>query len=161
MKDRNRMMRWLWRSLVGFIGMYFSNCHLRTARTHALGHGVAAVRQSENADAIGHHARLGNSRDDGPEERVTSPVADRWAPAWRHALAGMRRAPQCPIRQEHRSRPPSTGEGSRSLAPPRGERVLDNDDPIRRMLRVNPLNGLFIALAGRDHGTIRIELVES
>jgi hypothetical protein len=25
-----------------------------------------------------------------------------------------------------------------------------NDDPIRRMLKVNPLNGLFIALAGRD-----------
>lgn len=36
--------------------------------------------------------------------------------------------------------------------------VLDDDDPVRRMLRLNPLNSVFITIAGRDHGTIRIDL---
>lgn len=32
------------------------------------------------------------------------------------------------------------------------------DDPRTRMFRLNPVNGLFIALAGRDHLTIRVDL---
>jgi deazaflavin-dependent oxidoreductase (nitroreductase family) len=35
---------------------------------------------------------------------------------------------------------------------------LPDDDARRRMFWINPLNGLFIWIAGRDHTTIRIEL---
>ncbi|HWE68858.1 MAG TPA: nitroreductase/quinone reductase family protein [Acidimicrobiales bacterium] len=36
--------------------------------------------------------------------------------------------------------------------------LLDHDDPVRRMVRLNPLNHAFISIAGRDHATIRIDL---
>ncbi|HEX3841033.1 MAG TPA: nitroreductase family deazaflavin-dependent oxidoreductase [Acidimicrobiales bacterium] len=36
--------------------------------------------------------------------------------------------------------------------------VLDDDNTVRRMLRLNPLNSLFITIAGRHPGTLRIDL---
>lgn len=36
--------------------------------------------------------------------------------------------------------------------------LLQDDDAGTRMLRINPVNGLFIWLAGREHLTIRIDL---
>ena len=38
--------------------------------------------------------------------------------------------------------------------------LLPDDDARRRMFRVNPLNGLFIGIAGRDHLTIRVQVCE-
>lgn len=35
---------------------------------------------------------------------------------------------------------------------------LEEDNAHRRMFRINPMNGLFIAIAGRDHLTIRVDL---
>jgi deazaflavin-dependent oxidoreductase (nitroreductase family) len=36
--------------------------------------------------------------------------------------------------------------------------LLPGDDAKRRMVTINPLNGLFIRLAGREHLTIRVDL---
>ena len=36
--------------------------------------------------------------------------------------------------------------------------LVPDDDARRRMFRINPLNGLFIAIAGRDHLTIRVRV---
>lgn len=36
--------------------------------------------------------------------------------------------------------------------------LVPDDDSRRRMFRINPLNGLFIAIAGRDHLTIRVRV---
>lgn len=36
--------------------------------------------------------------------------------------------------------------------------VLPDDNPHWRMLQLNPVNGLYIAIAGRDHLTIRVRL---
>ena len=37
---------------------------------------------------------------------------------------------------------------------------LPDDDARRRMFRINPLNGVYIAIAGRDHLTIRVRVGE-
>ena len=37
---------------------------------------------------------------------------------------------------------------------------LPGDDAHRRMFKVNPLNGLFIGIAGREHLSIRVDLEE-
>ena len=37
-------------------------------------------------------------------------------------------------------------------------RLVPDDDARRRMFQINPLNGLFIGIAGRDHTTIRVDL---
>ena len=36
--------------------------------------------------------------------------------------------------------------------------LLADDDPRRRLLRLNPMNGLFISVSGRDLLTVRIDL---
>ena len=36
--------------------------------------------------------------------------------------------------------------------------LLEEDNARRRMFQINPMNGLFIAIAGRDHLTIRVDL---
>jgi deazaflavin-dependent oxidoreductase (nitroreductase family) len=36
--------------------------------------------------------------------------------------------------------------------------LLEDDDAYRRMLLVNPINGLFLLLAGGDHLTLRVDL---
>lgn len=36
--------------------------------------------------------------------------------------------------------------------------VLPDDDARRRMFRLNPANGLYIAIAGREHRTVRVDL---
>ncbi|HUC36310.1 MAG TPA: nitroreductase/quinone reductase family protein [Acidimicrobiales bacterium] len=36
--------------------------------------------------------------------------------------------------------------------------LLPDDDARKRMLALNPVNGLFILLAGREHLTIRVDL---
>ena len=36
--------------------------------------------------------------------------------------------------------------------------LLTEDNARRRMLQINPMNGLFIAIAGREHLTIRVDL---
>ena len=37
-------------------------------------------------------------------------------------------------------------------------RMLPDDDARRRMFRVNPFNGLYIAIAGREHLTVSVDL---
>lgn len=36
--------------------------------------------------------------------------------------------------------------------------LLPDDDPHRRMVQLNPVNGLYIAIAGRDFLTIQVQL---
>ena len=36
--------------------------------------------------------------------------------------------------------------------------LVPDDDARRRMFRINPLNGLFIGIAGRDHLTIQVQV---
>ncbi|MHB1912095.1 MAG: nitroreductase/quinone reductase family protein [Acidimicrobiales bacterium] len=38
--------------------------------------------------------------------------------------------------------------------------LLSDDNSRRRMFQINPLNGLFIAIAGREYLTIRVDLAD-